>query len=42
MARGLARKNNLSDLENAEQARVNLGLALQITIAFVDCLPVLA
>ena len=27
MARGLARKNNLSDLENAEQARVNLGLA---------------
>jgi hypothetical protein len=27
MARGLVRKNNLSDLENAEQARINLGLA---------------
>ena len=27
MARGLVRKNNLSDLENAEQARVSLGLA---------------
>ena len=27
MVRGLVRKNNLSDLENAEQARTNLGLA---------------
>jgi hypothetical protein len=27
MTRGLVRKNNLSDLENAEQARINLGLA---------------
>ena len=27
MARGLVRKNNFSDLENAEQARINLGLA---------------
>jgi hypothetical protein len=27
MVRGLVRKNNLSDLENAEQARINLGLA---------------
>ena len=27
MARGLVRKNNLADLENAEQARVSLGLA---------------
>lgn len=27
MARGLVRKNNLSDLQDAEQARVNLGLA---------------
>ena len=27
MSRGLVRKNNLSDLENAEQARINLGLA---------------
>lgn len=27
MVRGLVRKNNLSDLEDAEQARINLGLA---------------
>lgn len=27
MTKGLVRKNNLSDLENAEQARFNLGLA---------------
>ena len=27
MVRGLVRKNNFSDLENAEQARINLGLA---------------
>ena len=27
MTKGLVRKNNLSDLENAEQARINLGLA---------------
>lgn len=27
MPRGLARKNNLSDLSSAEQARINLGLA---------------
>jgi hypothetical protein len=27
MPRGLARKNNLSDLPSAEQARINLGLA---------------
>lgn len=27
MTRGLVRKNNLSDLGNAEQARINLGLA---------------
>ena len=27
MTTGLVRKNNLSDLENAEQARINLGLA---------------
>jgi hypothetical protein len=27
MARGLVRKNNLSDLESPEQARINLGLA---------------
>jgi len=26
MVRGLVRKNNLSDLENAERARINLGL----------------
>lgn len=26
MTRGLVRKNNLSDLDNAEQARINLGL----------------
>lgn len=28
MTRGLVRKNNLSDLENAQQAMVNLGLAV--------------
>jgi hypothetical protein len=27
MTRGLVRKNNFSDLENAERARINLGLA---------------
>lgn len=27
MTRGLVRKNNFSDLDNAEQARINLGLA---------------
>lgn len=27
MTRGLVRKNNLSDLDSAEQARINLGLA---------------
>lgn len=27
MTKGLVRNNNLSDLENAEQARINLGLA---------------
>lgn len=27
MTRGLVRKNNLSDLQNPEQARINLGLA---------------
>ena len=27
MTRGLVRKNNLSDLPDAEQARINLGLA---------------
>lgn len=27
MTKGLVRKNNLSDLESAEQARINLGLA---------------
>lgn len=29
MVRGLVRKNNFSDLENPEQARINLGLATE-------------